>query len=332
MAPKDRTRPKTQAQVQKPAASTKMMRVAVAGTGGLALSIAYWLMEEATHQLLLLSRSEKPQLAEEYDVEVVDYDDAGSLQHALLGVDTVISTVTGDAQLNLINAAVQCHVRRFMPAEFEGSISRRPVDSQSDPLDRGKGAALQRLEFYRGSIESTVFTCGVFYERFAPHGLAGAGLGIGSGIAGEGAYMVNLRNMMGAAPIYDPLNNLVYICMTSAQDVARFVVRCLDLDEWPRELRMCGERVSVWDLLATIQEVRGPFETGNIAYLTMNDLTTELTLAQHQGDILRLLRTHHLIATVQGRYDFTHPNLTPQIFGVPTEPFRQWLSRTWVGQ
>jgi len=89
---------------------------------------------------------------------VVDYNDPSSLQHALLGVDTVISTVTGNPQLRLIEAAVQCRVRRFAPAEFEGQPGLR---AQNEVLDRGRNAALALLQYYQGHIQYTVFVCGI---------------------------------------------------------------------------------------------------------------------------------------------------------------------------
>jgi hypothetical protein len=99
------------------------------------------------HQSALISQG--------YQCQVVNYDDPSSLQHALMGIDTVISTVTGDSQLRLIEAAVQCRVRRFAPAEFEGQPGLR---SQNPVLDRGKSAALSLLRYYQGHIQYTYGT------------------------------------------------------------------------------------------------------------------------------------------------------------------------------
>jgi uncharacterized protein YbjT (DUF2867 family) len=81
---------------------------------------------------------EQPHLAGQgYQVLVIDYEDQQSLRHAVTGVDTVISTVTGNPELELLHASVARQVRRFAPAEFEGRPSKR---SDPDPLDRGKKA------------------------------------------------------------------------------------------------------------------------------------------------------------------------------------------------
>jgi hypothetical protein len=170
-----------------------------------------------------------------------------------MGVDTVISTVTGRPQLRLIEAAVQCRVRRFAPAEFEGQPVQRV---QSSILDRGKSSALDLLQRYATRIQSTVFVCGIFYERFAVGGLRIHN--VGANIAsGEGDYIADPRNMTGIAPVYDAGNNYSYLCLTSIYDVAKFVVRSLDMHDWPAELSMCGERMSVNALVELVKACRG---------------------------------------------------------------------------
>jgi len=190
-------------------------------------------------------------------VLVVNYSDPASLQHALMGVDTVISTVTGDPQLRLITAAVQARVRRFAPAEFGGLSTAPPAN---DPLDPGqyRATALSWLQHYRSSIESTQFLCGILYERFAPGGLRQHKLGLNSGVAEEGDYIINVRTMAAQAPVYDAADQpTVTICMTAAQDVARFVVRAIDMPQWPPVLTMYGERITVHGLTTLVQEIRG---------------------------------------------------------------------------
>ena len=146
------------------------MRIAVAGTCGLALIIAREIHEQTSHQLIILSRSvslpilillwalfpdrgsliccsiNQGLMSQGYQCQMVDYTDTNSLRHSLMGVDTVISTVTGNAQLRLIEAAVACRVRRFAPAEFEGQPGLRGAN---DPLDRGKALALAHLQHYQ---------------------------------------------------------------------------------------------------------------------------------------------------------------------------------------
>jgi hypothetical protein len=95
------------------------------------------------------------------------------------------------------------------------------------------------------------------YERFSVNGMAAHGIGANTGYGGEGDYIVDVRSMTAEAPVYDSANNLAFICLTSAYDVARFVVRALDMPQWPAEMSICGERMSVNDLVEAIKRYRG---------------------------------------------------------------------------
>ena len=189
---------------------------------------------------------------------MVDYNDHNSLRFKLHGVDTVISTVSGTAQIALIDAAASVHVRRFAPAEYEGPPALRPVQVVAD---RDKNASLTRLRYYSQHPQSrmsyTVFVCGILYERFAPGGMAASVIGVQSGISGEGDYLMNIRRMKARIPHYNAAGEVVHLCMTSAEDVGRFVVAALDLPQWPTEMRMCGERMSAPDVVRVAELVRG---------------------------------------------------------------------------
>jgi len=189
----------------------------------------------------------------------VDYNNASNLRFKLAGVDTVISTISGDAQIALIDAAAAVHVRRFVPSEFGCTPSLRPAD---DMLDNGRRAALQRLiQHETNGMRFSVFTCGIFYERFGPGGMAASQIGLQSNIGQEGDYIMDFRRMKGQIPYYNTTGQHVYISMTSARDVARFVVTALDFAAWPREFKMRGDRMSVKDLVGTAERLRGESRT-----------------------------------------------------------------------
>jgi NmrA-like family len=184
----------------------------------------------------------------------VDYNNHSDVRYKLIGVDTVISTVSGQAQLSLIDAAAEVHVRRFVPSEFEGSPLQRP---ENDPLDRGQKLALARLrEKQQRGMDYTIFTCGVFYERFYPGGMAALQLGAGTHISGEGNYILDIRRQTASIPFH-PSGDGVYICMTSAEDVARYVVAALDLPHWPNEFFMAAERIKIEDIVAIAEVMCG---------------------------------------------------------------------------
>ncbi|KAF7195505.1 hypothetical protein HII31_03099, partial [Pseudocercospora fuligena] len=280
------------------------MRIAIAGTGGLARLIAHYVGTETTHVVVFLSRSvhneliplhdlgygltqvqQQPQLtAAGYQVAVIDYGDIDTLRFSLRGIDTIISTISGPNQIELIKAAVQARVRRFAPAEFEGLPQLR---NANDPLDRSRTAARQLLAHYSQHIQSTAFVCGILYERFQPGGLAQSQIGANTGLSAEGCYILNLRTMTGQVPAYDASNNpTATICMTAAQDVARFVTN-------PATLR------------------------------------AELLEAAAQGDVPRQLRLRALLDTAEGRYDFAQPNLNQHFRDVRPLEFETWLTAKW---
>ena len=208
------------------------------------------------HLPALTSPQAKPDLTSlGYQVSVVDYSSFETLVFALRGIDTIISTVTGNNQIELIKAAISARVRRFAPAEFEGLPQLRPT---TGPLDRGRAQARNWLSHYSQNIQSTTFVCGVLYERFLPGGLRQFGIAVNSPIGLEGSYIMNCTNMYAEAPAYDSNNAPnVTICMTAARDVGRFVTLAIDMNEWPEELRMRGERVTVKNLVELAQYLKG---------------------------------------------------------------------------
>lgn len=202
----------------------------------------------------LTNLQQQPLLVENgHQVTVVEYENADTLGFALRGIDTVISTVTGANQIELIKAAVTVRVRRFIPAEFEGSPQRR---DGGNPLDRGRTNAQQWLSHFSQHIQTTTVVCGIFYERFAPGGLASAHIS-SPGLNGEGDYIMNCRNMSAEVPAFTAENRETMICISAIQDVARLVTRALDMRSWPAELRMYGHRISVRELVAEVERLQG---------------------------------------------------------------------------
>lgn len=106
-------------------------------------------------------------------------------------------------------------------------------------------------------MKYTVFTCGVFYERFQPGGMVASQIGVRSDIGREGQYIMDVRQASAKLPFHNEAGQPVYVCMTSAKDVARFVVAALSLSSWPREFRMRGDRMTVDQLVTTGEELRG---------------------------------------------------------------------------
>ena len=190
---------------------------------------------------------------------MVDYNDHDSLSLALQDVDLVISTVSGASQRNLINAAGYNRVGTFIPSEFEGPLSRRPT--RRDPLGRGSIEAISLLQQWSHSqqMQYTVFSCGIFMERFHPLGIGSFGIGYGDDVDQPGSFIMNIND--GWAEYTDRNNrgNTVRICVTSIYDLVRFIRAAVDMgpEDWPREYTMNAERIALRDLVHTCGLVQG---------------------------------------------------------------------------
>jgi hypothetical protein len=84
-------------------------------------------------------------------------------------------------------------------------------------------------------------------------------MGARTGHANEGDYIANPRNMTAVAPTFDAAQNLACVCLTSAYDVAQFVVRALDMPVWELEMSMYGERMTINDLVELIRSCRSRY-------------------------------------------------------------------------
>lgn len=191
----------------------------------------------------------------------MNYGSVEDLRYTLQGVDLVISTISGDSQLNLIDAARRARVRLFVPSEFEGALGHRPTND--DSLDRGSRAALDLLRHWSQSrsnpMQYTVFSCGIFYERFAPGGLNAYNIGAGSNIQNPGDYLVDVGNATAEIAEHNAQGRPVQVSMTSMYDVARFIAAAIDLGPgtWPREFKMRGDQMTVRDIVGACSNIRG---------------------------------------------------------------------------
>jgi hypothetical protein len=106
----------------------------------------------------------------------------------------------------------------------------------------------------------SVFVCGILYERFSVNGMRSQHMGANTGYGNEGDYIANPRNMTALVPTFDAAHNLACVCLTSAYDVAQFVVRALDMAVWEPEMSMHGQRMTVNDLVEVIRVCRSKFD------------------------------------------------------------------------
>ncbi|OAQ74761.1 isoflavone reductase family protein [Purpureocillium lilacinum] len=347
-----------------------MMRIAVAGGGGLGYLLASQLSQAANaYNVVVLSRFVRlpppppglpPPLSLEAPlqpnsfarpefqpfgiaVQVVDYGDLASLAFALQGVDLVLSTVTGRPQMNLIQAAARSRVRTFVPAEFEGSLSRRPSSSSSSssssdsshcalPTDRASAncLALLRQLASQSRMRYTVFSCGMFMERLHPCGLGYFEAGRNAAADRPADFLVDISSATAEYPDRDPKGRSVRVCMSSIYDVARFVVAAVDLgpERWPHEFTMRGDRMTVRELVDTCSMARNVVFNHQVR--SVSELRQLVAYHAHNGDTDRAAYYQRLVATALGRYDFSRANLNEAIDHsdhIEMQPLRlnQWL-------
>ncbi|OIW28876.1 NAD(P)-binding protein [Coniochaeta ligniaria NRRL 30616] len=317
--------------------TTTTMRIALAGAGGFAYILAQELSKSA-NAVLVLSRQTHPEFEEampDIQLAVVDFANVEELRYALQGVDLLISTIPGVEQLNLIDAARRARVRVFVPSEFEGPVSHRPAQ---DPLDRGSHAALELLRQWSQSkpnaMQYTVFSCGLFMERFGPGGLQAYNLGASTGVQNSNDYLVDISQAAGEIIETSPSGRPVQVVLTSVYDVARFVAAAIELgpNNWPREFKMRGDQMTVRDLVATCSNVRGvPF---SLAVHTYQDAVAQAEYCQQNEEWDRWHYFQRLLATANGRYNFRQANLNEllnqaNLMDPRAMRFREWVEGVW---
>lgn len=277
----------------------------------------------------------------------------------------LISTIReGTIQINLIDAARHAHVRTFVPAEFEGAVAQRPTSN--DPFDHGSGRVRQYLRSSSPSshhtLRYTVFSCGVFYERFAPGGLGRFNIGRSTNIWNPGDYLLNIETAQAEIVSRNAQGRPVAVSMTSVYDVARFVAAAVEigLERWPREFRMRGDHLSLEEIVHDCSMARRgapldphsnlscwlchtllastyiltpepvPFSQHMYEY---DGIQAVLDFALQEGDFAKWFCFQQLRASVEGRYSFGQVNLNDiieQTAGVQIRPvrFRDWIWRT----
>lgn len=111
----------------------------------------------------------------------------------------------------------------------------------------------------------TVFSCGILMETFHPSGLGHFNMGVNfhNGVTRPGDYLLDINN---ATAIYTNKNaggHRVYISLTSAYDLARFIVAALDIGpgNWPKEYMLRGDRLSVDQLVSTCSQLQNGMYT-----------------------------------------------------------------------
>jgi hypothetical protein len=231
-------------------------------------------------------------------------------------------------------------VRRFAPAEFEGPLDCRPLATS----ENARFDTLNRLREEKHRLDSTVFVCGLLMERFSPGGLAGSGTCSAEGVLkGEAAFLLDFRD----AAAWMPAGEGVAACFIAAEDLGAFVGRALELEVWPEQLRCCGERLMLKDVVRIAEEVRGmfvdfpiwrsvvltvvgkKFEVRETQWEELQDLLLE---NEDKNALEEAARIDMLLAAQRGEFDFgAEADLNTRFPEVRAMALRDWLQRAWSG-
>ncbi|KAF6828855.1 nmrA-like family protein [Colletotrichum plurivorum] len=226
--------------------------VAVAGgTGGIGRTIVEQLQLEKKHEFIILTRKipEKP-FAGSASAIRVNYEDVASLTDLFeeKGVDTVISTIflhseaAFNAQMNLIRAAEKSSkTHRFIPSEF-GAIKTAEF-AKEEPFVLPWVRTAEYLK--KSTLQYTRFVVGFLMDYWGmPH--------IQTHMDPY-TWAIDVANCRAAIPgSGDDL-----ISVTYSVDVARFITRSLDSQDWPVFSIVVGSDVTLNQLLQIVERIRG---------------------------------------------------------------------------
>ncbi|GKZ84230.1 hypothetical protein AnigIFM56816_009551 [Aspergillus niger] len=225
------------------------LTVAVAGgTKGLGLTIAEALVVHGKHNVVIFGRKRTPGLDEKLPARlvVVDYENIQNLTEALESnkVSDVICTVNTHgsslSERNLIHAAENSSTtKRFIPSIFAGFAY--PV--KYPEVAKSKTEVLEELA--KSSLMHTAIYNGMFMDFY--------GSPLLKSNVGPFPMFVDIASKMAAKPG----SGDEAIVLTRVLDIARFVVRILDLAEWPKESYIIGDRVTFHDFVNMAEETRG---------------------------------------------------------------------------
>ncbi|KAJ5366737.1 hypothetical protein N7541_000678 [Penicillium brevicompactum] len=227
-----------------------MVVIAVAGSGGVGKTIVEKLLD-SPFEIVVLSRTVKQDNPSDKVKNVqIDYDDVVSMTHALEQhkIHTIISAIglvsdeTSRSQLNLIDAAEKsASTKRFIPSEYSfiqtaNLLSIDPsIQWWLDAADRLKSSGLQYTRVIPG-----FFMDYWGMPRVQTH---------------LQPFTFGIDVSSGTAAIPGDGNNV--ICMTYTYDLATYLVKVLDLDQWPEFSVIVGDEVTYNQILGMAEEFTG---------------------------------------------------------------------------
>ncbi|PNP48445.1 hypothetical protein TGAMA5MH_00483 [Trichoderma gamsii] len=227
--------------------------IAIAGgSGNVGRTISDALVAAAKYKVIVLAReAPKDWSSSDPPLIKVDYNDINAVTNILEkhNVHTVISTISvimpeaGAAERNLIKAAAEAApTKRFVQSDWGVPA---PLESNLClPQHQVRFASMEQLR--QTDLEWTRFHVGYFLDYYGmPH--------IETHLPAPFAFVLDIPNKVAAIP---GSGNDVF-SLTYTRDVAKFVVKALDLPKWEEETFCYGDKVTWNQVLKLAEEATG---------------------------------------------------------------------------
>ncbi|OQE16751.1 hypothetical protein PENSTE_c023G04181 [Penicillium steckii] len=229
-----------------------MATIAVAGgTGGVGKTFVEILEQQNKFRVVVLSRGAPKKEDTSNTVHLqIDYEDVSAMTkqleqynvHTIISAIGLISEETSKSQLNLIEAADKSKsTARFIPSEY--SFIQTADLLAIDPSIQFWLDAANLLK--ASSLEYTRVIPGFFMDYWGmPH--------VKTNLQPY-SFGIDISSRKAAIP--GDGNDV--ICMTYTYDMAHYIIKALDLDEWPEFSVVVGDQVTYNQILAMAEEILG---------------------------------------------------------------------------
>ncbi|KAJ5696520.1 hypothetical protein N7536_006932 [Penicillium majusculum] len=305
-----------------------MTVIAVAGgTGGVGKTIVEKLLD-SKFDIVVLSRSVKQDLSSQKIQNVqINYEDIPSMAcvlerhniHTIISAIGLVSDETSQSQLNLIEAAEKsASTKRFIPSEYSfiQTTELLPIDPSIqywlDAADRLKASGLQYTRVIPG----------FFMDYWGmPH--------VQTHLQ---PFTFGIDISSGTAAIPGDGNNV--ICMTYTYDMATYLVKALDLDEWPEFTVIVGDEVTYNQVLGMAEEFTG--KKFKVTYDSLERIKTgDVTVPpqpegiEYSSDELKEVTALVSRLTVNNVFQLPGDRLNTRFPEVKPITMRQFLHNAW---
>ncbi|CAG8297419.1 unnamed protein product [Penicillium salamii] len=257
----------------------------------------------------------------------IKYDDIASMTqelerhniHTLISAIGLVSEETSQSQLNLIEAADKsASTKRFIPSEY--SFIQTSDLLSIDPSIQWWLDAAERLK--TSSLQYTRVIPGFFMDYW----------GMPKVKTHLQPFTFGIDIASGTAAIPGDGNNV--ICMTYTYDLATYLVKALDLTEWPEFSIFVGDQVTYNQILAMAEEFTGKkfkvtydsleqIQAGNVT------VPTQPEGVDSSSDDLKEITALVSRLTVNNVFDLPKDRLSDRFSEVKPLTVREFLHNAW---